>query len=109
MAKLKQNRFAALEHDTYMGQPSGHDAALERPDEDDPVQSKTNDSTPAYANVGHANLKHEKTVTQARRACQRSSWYTLQARALPREKVSLSLTLSLLVVLLGWHPTVSTR
>ena len=95
MAKLKQNRFAALKHDTDMGQPSGYDAALERSDEDDPVQTKTNDSRPACANVGHANLKHEKTVTQARRACQRSPWYTLQARALPREKVSLSLSVQL--------------
>lgn len=92
MAKLKQNRFAALTHDTDMDQPSGYDAALERSDEDDPVQTKTNDSRPACANVGHANLKHEKTVTQARPACQRSPWYTLQARALPREKVSLSLS-----------------
>ena len=54
-------------HVSFSLRPTGdHDAILERPDEDDPAQTNTNDK---LANE-HAGLEHKQTANlkQARRA-----------------------------------------
>ena len=59
----------AAQHVSFpMHPPGDHDAMLERPDEYDPVQTKTNDK---LTDEHTDDLEHEKTANmkQARRAC----------------------------------------